>query len=941
MIDVNGTRFQIFQSETDWERAHTSQNEPVTGESREIRWNAQRGEVTLEPKLFRFVKGRGDRPVQIDDRRGAARDRFGNWYWIAPDRQSVLVRSVGSGVTSAFWPPSPDENVAKAAAAKLADGQFVDCEVQPETPLTLQGLAVTEDHYLVVGITRPAGVLIVDLYAGGAPGQRLWFPETDSAFEPFDIATREGGGVWILGRRDKRVWELDRRFQLVSDERPNLQPPEIGGFGDADGAARECDTPPRWERSSLGWPIPATDPIAIVSLPGRGVLVLDRTGEAAIKVHWLRLRKGAGLTPDSELAISTITSMTPAPANVTTHDFALTPRGDHDPKGWVGRLYVADGEGNQAYAFGVALEDDTLSLPLINGYFPMRLFGGRALVTAGADAHYDCGDSWVKLVHQNRPRYEEAGELITPPLDSGEPGCVWHRLMLDACVPPGADVSLFTRCSDDVREVTTLEWQREPSPYLRGDGSELPYIASLDPEQHDDGHGTWESLFQRARGRYLQIKLGLRGDGRVTPRIRAMRSWYPRFSYSEKYLPAVYREDAESASFMERFLANFEGIFTTVEERIAAAQVLFDVQSAPAESLDWLGRWFGVALDPSWEEARRRLFIRHATDFFAARGTMRGLHLALRLALDQCVDETLFTQSAASLRRTSSVRIIERFRARRTARELLGDVDTAVPAPRSPGQMPRWRRKPGSKPGVGAADRTRWQAFLTRKYTTVQAVNTAHGTNWTSLDDVRLPRGERNTPAKVVADWREFVTYNPGRERQLWQDFLARRYRSVHVLNTAWNTGWSSFAVVSLPDTVTSEPGLTDWSEFEGIVLAMHAAAHRFTVMLPIPMHMRGDTPAQRRRMAVARMVLDLEKPAHTVFDMRFFWSMFRVGEARLGDDTLIGQGSRSPELMAPMVLGQGYLAESFLAAAPGRDAPARFQTGRDRVGRSTRLGGP
>jgi hypothetical protein len=134
---------------------------------------------------------------------------------------------------------------------------------------------------------------------------------------------------------------------------------------------------------------------------------------------------------------------------------------------------------------------------------------------------------------------------------------------------------------------------------------------------------------------------------------------------------------------------------------------------------------------------------------------------------------------------------------------------------------------------------------------------------------------------------------------------------------------------------------LADWFQFEGTVMAMHGTAHRFTVLLPVPQHLRTDTPAQQRRLARARAVLDLEKPAHTVYDTRYYWALFRLGQARLGDDTLIDQGSRAPELMGPMVLGEGYLAEAYLAARAGEDAPDRLQIGRDRIGRSTRVGGP
>ena len=72
------------------------------------------------------------------------------------------------------------------------------------------------------------------------------------------------------------------------------------------------------------------------------------------------------------------------------------------------------------------------------------------------------------------------------------------------------------------------------------------------------------------------------------------------------YLPAVYREDAQSASFIERFLANFEGFYTAIEDLIAAVQVLFDVRSAPPEALAWLAAWFGTLqeLISRWEDYR-------------------------------------------------------------------------------------------------------------------------------------------------------------------------------------------------------------------------------------------------------------------------------------------------------------------------------------------------
>ena len=68
------------------------------------------------------------------------------------------------------------------------------------------------------------------------------------------------------------------------------------------------------------------------------------------------------------------------------------------------------------------------------------------------------------------------------------------------------------------------------------------------------------------------------------------------------------------------------------------------------------------------------------------------------------------------------------------------------------------------------------------------------------------------------------------------------------------------------------------------------------------------------RRLAAARLAQ--EKPAHTAFTVRQFWALFRVGEARLGEETLLGEGGR----FVPLRLGSVALAEGALGAAYPED---------------------
>jgi len=103
------------------------------------------------------------------------------------------------------------------------------------------------------------------------------------------------------------------------------------------------------------------------------------------------------------------------------------------------------------------------------------------------------------------------------------------------------------------------------------------------------------------------------------------------------------------------------------------------------------------------------------------------------------------------------------------------------------------------------------------------------------------------------------------------------------------------------------------------VVLPARATAHRFRVLLPVSADIRQLAPAdaiadRRQKLALAERIVSLEKPAHTTFDVRFYWDAFRVGEARLGIDTLVDLGSRSPMVLQSTVLDQAVLGSTLLA---------------------------
>ena len=747
---------------------------------------------------------------------------------------------------------------------------------------------------LVAGLLEPAGLLVFDLYAGGPPRWRLW-PDGTS-LKPFALAARPGGGLFVLDRAGGRLWQLDRRLDLPTTAqgpapKADFQPLE-GSPRPA--AARFAPLNPLALLTSMAPPTPM-DAVSVLALPDGSALLLEAQGADGFAALW-RAVGGSLYGPAS--CSGMVARMAPEARenfSLIGHDMALLPERC---------IAITTRQGDQAFAFDLTLVGEAPALDPLPAQLPMRLFGGRALASTPEGAFYDTGSAgrMVPLMAQRRPRHAERAVIVTPPLDGRETGCIWHRLMLDLALPSGAGIQVESVAADDIAmlvpgatnagQLDALRWQMEPAPYGRPE-PERPFGDAAAAARHP----MRETLFQTARGRWLRLRLTLVGDGRATPSLKALRAWYPRFSWSERYLPAVYREDATSAALLERWLANFEGLLTGIEERVAAAHLLLSTRTAPAEALDWLARLFGVLLDPRWDIARRRLFLRHAMKLFALRGTSRGVSLALHLALDAEVCDASFADLPAQ---ADPIRIVERFRIRRAAEVELGLTTDAIRIPVASG--PRWRVEDGAG-ALHAAWRAATGLGEAAVFPVTPPVDSAQRSVWTRFAKDRLG----------------FV---PGGDAPTWAAFLTRRRATLVALPNA------------VPESTTL---LALWVLYQQAVVARRPLAHRFTVLLPVGLR---ETP-EPERVAMAERIIELERPAHTAFDVRLFWDMLRIGEARLGFDTLLGEGSRAQALMPSVVLGRDALGAAHLAPGHPFNLPDRIILGRDRVAETATLGGP
>jgi phage tail-like protein len=749
------------------------------------------GQGYTQPPIIFFI-----RPMPMFPR-GSAQDTFGHWYWISEDSQKIMTQWAGAQQAVELYP-----RLAVSQPSVKPQGDFHPVSIDTSAvSQTLSGLAILGDGYLVAGLPETQRLLVLDLYALDGGPIEVPLPKTESSTperslppeQRFALAPRPQGGLLVLDRARHWVWQLGASLQSISTAAPQSDENTSNSrmtFHPIGEAARQAPPATYGDPTRISETV---DAIAIAPLPDGSFWLLDRGGGAA-SVIWLYSQPHNFRPFSITLNMENLIENAPAPLHgqhLQGYDLAYLPEPEaQEPSKPQGYLFIVDPAGKQAYELIVK------SLPHPNNpkldlkirlrqaaYYPLRYFASTKLVANNGKVSYlqkdQNGTRWPTLRPLPKQRYQQRAEIVLPDTNSGldgrDPGCVWHRLCLDASIPPGTSITVETRTTDETHTAESPQqwqaWQPQPTLYQRPLGAEIPFTSLWNAQELESSHtGTWELLFQQTKGRFLQIRLTLEGNSLCTPRIRALRVHYPRFSYLKKYLPVVYQQDQDSMQFLENFLANPEGMFTTIEGMIAQMQYLLDVKTAPNDALDWLASWLGLLLQPAWTDYQRRLLIAHTPYFFQRRGTLPGIMQAVLLAVYPELGPQIFQDKSLN-QLASTVRIVEHFLTR-------------------------------NQPGVAIGDPT------------VQELSVS---------------GNVQEDAKV--------------------------------------------------------------------------RAHRFTVMIP--------AGVSEEMLGLVERIVELEKPAHTAFTVKQYWALFRVGEARLEIDTVLGPGSQFETFR----LGQTELSTGTLGA--------------------------
>jgi len=295
-------------------------------------------------------------------------------------------------------------------------------------------------------------------------------------------------------------------------------------------------------------------------------------------------------------------------------------------------------------------------------------------------------------------------------LDSERMRTPWHRVFIDACVPPNTAIRVSAKAADNVlaapraarppggvsigalgpvrplgsRAPEDVEgWLAQPQPvsgdYLEDRPLAGPQTrASRDELVRGPAQGkpselqTFELLLDVPPGRFLWLRIELEGTGRVSPLIHAVRATHARPSLLQ-HLPAWWRRDPRQARDMDKVLALFEGEFTRQQALISALPRLFDPVTSPDDSLQWLSSFLAIVPEDELSTAQRRQLLVDTPELYRRRGTAWAMRRIAEIASG------------------AQVQIIEHFRLRG---ELAGTAptlgSTAVLGPDTPTPTKDW-----------------------------------------------------------------------------------------------------------------------------------------------------------------------------------------------------------------------------------------------------------
>lgn len=427
-MDANRQRFWMLADQNDWPGVEANQQVEYDAECRRLRLR--------DTPRARPLRGLVDEPAadQLQQTPATARDAFGTYaYW--DDKQSAVL--------------------AQGALGSEANPVTL---FTPEANETVADLALGFDDVLYIATQNPGGIRLLDR-------RDRWkeiFKIKLAGLVPVRLAADPAGGVWALGRNPRRVARL--RGLPLRDGQPgdfsaptfrpvpeNPEPPNL-----------ELDvSQPKWE--------PNEKAVAIACSPEGPVAVLTHRLDAAANPPdqaWLYLRDPDGTwQPARQLAgVGRCHSLT----WLSGSRIAVLPAPRRAGNRPVKQRHVP--------AFDP--DNQTAQLQPVGAVYPLiAAEDGPFLQGVTLPPHYPTGPAQSRpVVALSAQHFSAEGEIAGRVLDGGRNGVTWHRLYLEAVIPPQCGIVVGMHATND------------PTPdalalFSAGDFFDLPALAGRLIEQ--------------------------------------------------------------------------------------------------------------------------------------------------------------------------------------------------------------------------------------------------------------------------------------------------------------------------------------------------------------------------------------------------------------------------------------------------------------------------